>query len=308
MVGKKQQDPEGGVWDLVRRQHGVVARSQLLDRGVRTRSIEHRVARGRLHPLWRGIYAVGRPEIDQKGRWMGAVLACGPTALLSHGCAAALWNIAPAPRAGAIEITVPPGRSRRRAGINVHRRRDLAPEHRREVAGIPVTDPVSTLVDLASCRPEWQVEQAINNADRLDLVDVEALRALISALPPRPGMVCMRRLLGCDALTDTGLERKFLAIVLAANLPPPETQVWVSGYRVDFYWPDLGLVVEADGWRHHRTAGEQANDRRRDQAHQSSGLTALRFGEDQIRFKPSEVRRALASVIARLEKSPPRLN
>jgi len=232
---------------------------------------------------------------------MGAVLACGSKALLSHGSAAALWNIGLAPRTGAIDVTVPQGPSRKRAGVKLHRRRDLGSEHRREVAGIPVTDPISTLVDLASCRPEWQVEQAINNADRLDLVDVEALRATIAALPPRPGMACMRRLLGLDALTDTGLERKFLAIVRAANLPIPETQIWVSGYRVDFYWPALGLVAEADGWRHHRTPGEQGTDRRRDQAHLASGMTTLRFGEDQIRYRPDEVRRALTPVIARLD-------
>jgi len=300
IVGKKLQDREGGVWELVRRQHGVVARAQLLELGIRTRSIEHRVAKGRLHPLWRGVYAVGRPEVSQNGRWMGAVLACGSKALLSHTCAAALWRIAPALRTETIHVTVPGGRFHGGNGIKVHRRRDLGREHRRVVAGIPVTDPVSTLVDLASCRVEWQVEQAINNADRLDLVDIEALRAIIAALPPRPGMACMRRLLGLDALTDTGLERKFLAIVRAANLPIPETQAMVSGYRVDFYWPALGLVVEADGWRHHRTPGEQRTDRRRDQAHLTSGLTTLRFSEDQIRFRPAEVRRPLAAVIARL--------
>jgi very-short-patch-repair endonuclease len=165
-----------------------------------------------------------------------------------------------------------------------------------------VTDPVSTLVDLASCAPAWRVERAINEADRLDLVNPEALRRTIRELGPRPGMVCMRRLLGLDALTESGLERRFLAIARDAGLPLPETQATVNGYRVDFYWPHLGLVVETDGWRYHRTPGEQASDHRRDQAHVRSGLTAVRFGEDQIRHKPSEVRRSLAAVIGRLEK------
>jgi very-short-patch-repair endonuclease len=176
----------------------------------------------------------------------------------------------------------------------------MSPEDRRQVAGIPLTDPTSTLVDLASCTPEWRVERAINEADRLDLVDPEALRAAIEALPPRPGMACMRRLLGCDALTDSGLERKFLALVRAAGLPRPETQAWVSGYRVDFYWPQLGLVTEADGWRYHRTAGEQASDHRRDQAHTVAALTTLRFSENQIRYRPDEVTRTLAAVARRL--------
>jgi very-short-patch-repair endonuclease len=171
------------------------------------------------------------------------------------------------------------------------------------VDGIPVTDPISTLVDFASCVSEWRVERAINEADRLDLIDPETLRSAVARLGPRPGMVCMRRLLSLDALTDTGLERKFLAIVSNANLPRPETQILVNGYRVDFYWPALRLVVETDGWRYHRTSGEQASDRRRDQVHMASGLTTVRFGEDQIRYEPDAVRRTIATLIARLEKS-----
>ena len=276
----------------------MIARSQLLELGLESRSIEHRLAKGRLHPLWRGVYAVGRPEVSQHGRWMAATLACGPAALLSHCSAAALWGIAPKLRKGPIEVTAEV--HRRRPGVRVHRRRDLGTEHRREVAGIPVTDPISTLVDFASCAANWRVERAINEADRLDLVDPEALRRAVAGLGPRPGMGRMRKLLGLDALTDTGLERSFLAIVRTARLPLPETQVHLNGYRVDFYWPSLGLVVETDGWRHHRTSGEQSTDRRRDQAHTTSGLTTVRFGEDQVRHEPAYVGRTLAAVIARL--------
>jgi very-short-patch-repair endonuclease len=303
-VGKKQQDLAREAWDLVRMQHGVVARAQLIELGLGSRSIEHRIAKGRLYPLWRGVYAVGRPEVSQEGRWMAAVLVCGPTAVLSHRSAAALWGIARVRSGMAIEVTA--GTWRRRPGIRVHRRRDLGSDNRHEVSGIPVTDLVSTLVDLASCTPDWQVERAISEADRLDLADPEALRANVSLLGPRPGMSRLRRTLGLDALTDTGLERKFLAIVAATGLPRPETQAHVNGYRVDFYWLQLRLVVETDGWRYHRTSGEQSTDRRRDQTHMTTGLTTIRFGEDQIRYEPEYVRRTLAAVIARLERGPRR--
>jgi very-short-patch-repair endonuclease len=284
----------------------VVTRRQLLELGLGPDSIKHRIKTGRLHRHGRGVYVVGRPEISQKGHWIAAVLSCGPNALLSHRSAATLWGIVRPVVEDEIDVVVPHGAPRRpRPGIRVHRRSDLDTEHRREVSGIPLTDPTSTLVDFASCAPEWQVEHAINDADRLDLVDPETLRATIQGLPPRPGMACVRRLLGCDALTDTGLESKFMAIVRAANLLRPETQVWVSGYRVDFYWAKLGLVVEVDGWRHHRTAGEQANDHRRDQAHTAAGLTTLRFAESQVRYRPEEVRRRLTAVIDRLAGTSP---
>lgn len=121
-------------------------------------------------------------------------------------------------------------------------------------------------------------------------------------LPPRPGMACFRRLLGWGALSDSGLERRFLSIVRAANLPRPQTQATVSGYRVDFYWPTLKLVVEADGWRYHRTPGEQATDRRRDQAHARAGLSVLRFSEHQIRHEQDSVQRTLTTVARRILK------
>jgi very-short-patch-repair endonuclease len=297
-MARKKLRGNAPIWKLARDQHGVIARRQLLELGFGSDAVEHRIAKGRLHRLWRGVYAVGRPEVSQKGRWMAAVLSCGPQALLSHGSAAVLWGLVQATEG--IDVVVPEGAYRHQPGIRVHRRSGLGAEHRREVARIPLTDPVSTLVDLASCGPDWRLERAINEADRLDLVDPETLRATIDLLPARPGFARLRRLLGGRPLTDTGLERRFLAIARLAGMPPPETQAWVNGYRVDFYWPHLGLVVEADGWRYHRTAGAQATDHRRDQAHMTAGLTTLRFAEDQIRYEPGEVKRTIATIADQL--------
>lgn len=230
---------------------------------------------------------------------MAAVLSCGPEALLSHRSAAALWGIGRA--APDVEIVVPRRHApRRRAGIRVHRQAALRLEHRRRVDAIPVTDLVSTFVDLASCVGDGPLEKAINEADRLDLIDPEELRAAVEPLRRRLGLPRLRRLLGCDALTDTGLERRFLVLVRSTGLPMPETQAHVNGYRVDFYWPQIALVVETDGWRYHRTSAEQTTDRRRDQTHTVAGLTTLRFPEDQIRYRPDEVIGTLVAVTDRL--------
>lgn len=79
-------------WRLVRAQHGVLTRTQLLKLGISAKGVKHRVATGRLHPLAAGVYAVGRPGLTPHGRWMAAVLACGPDAVLSHRSAAELWG------------------------------------------------------------------------------------------------------------------------------------------------------------------------------------------------------------------------
>jgi predicted transcriptional regulator of viral defense system len=80
-------------WKLAVAQHGVIARRQLLELGFSPRAIEHRLAKGRLFPIRRGVYAVGRPDLTRHGRWMAAVLACGDHAFLSHESAAALYRI-----------------------------------------------------------------------------------------------------------------------------------------------------------------------------------------------------------------------
>ena len=103
-------------------------------------------------------------------------------------------------------------------------------------------------------------------------------------------------------LTDSELERRFLSLVRSASLPIPQTRVLVNGYRVDFFWPRLGLVVETDGLRYHRTPAQQARDRRRDQVHTAAGLTTLRFTHAQVRFKPPEVREVLIRVVRRLSE------
>lgn len=286
------------LWRLTRTQHGVLARSQLLAAGLTSKAINHRVGSGRLHRLWHGVYAIGRAEVSERGRWMAAVLSCGSEALLSHRSAAALWGLF----RGSVwlEVVVPRATYRRRAGIRVHRRLEMSATERRHVDGIPVTDLVTTLVDIASCATEGQLERAVNEADRLDLIDPETLRAALDGMSRRPGLARLRTLLDRQTLVDTGLERRFLSLARAAGLPEPETQAQVNGYRVDFYWPQLKLVVEADGLRYHRTAGQQATDRRRDQVHTAAGLTTLRYAESQIRYEPGRVKVTLATVAARL--------
>ncbi len=232
---------------------------------------------------------------------MAAVLCGGPAAALSHSGAAALWGMLAWD--GSLDITVPQRSSRRRPGIRIHRRLRAASDDPGEVDGIPVTNPVATLVDVASCKPQSVVQRAVREADRLDLVDPITLRTALDSMPRRPGLAPLRALLDAEtfALTDAELEPRFLRLVRAAGLPVPETQVWVNGYRVDFYWPELGLVVETDGHRYHRTASQQGIDRARDQAHAVAGMTTLRFTAAQVTYEPRRTQAVLATVITRLK-------
>jgi very-short-patch-repair endonuclease len=288
------------VWQLAERQHGVISRRQLLELGYSSWAIKHRVQKGRLHPIRRGVYAVGRPQLSRDGVWMAALLACGPGAALSHRSAAALWEIRPY-RGARVDVLVPRGAYRRQLGVVVHSRAGLEAETTTR-RGIPVTNPACTIVDIAPGLTRNQLEAAINEADKRDLVDPEALRAALDGMPRRPGGGVVRKVLDSETFvfTDTDLERWFLPIARRAGLPNPGTQERVNAFQVDFHWPDLGLVVETDGLRYHRTASQQTKDRIRDQVHTAAGLTPLRFTHAQIRFDPGHVEATLAAVARRL--------
>ncbi len=290
-------------WELAERQHGVVARRQLLALGFNSREIEHRVGRGRLHLAMRGVYAVGWPTQTPERRWMVAVLACGDGAMLSHRSAAALWRIG-GERRGLIEVSVRRRCELRRSGLRVRGRPTLAKTDILKRDGIPVTSPVLTLIDMASELRPLEIERAVNEADKRDLVDPETLRLSLDTYAGQPGVPTLRKLL--DKLTfrlsDSDLEIFFRPIAAAADLPPPLSKQMVNGWEVDFHWPDLGLVVETDGLRYHRTASTQTRDARRDRAHALAGMTPLRFTHYEIKHEPARVRNELRRGAALLRK------
>ncbi len=309
----KVREWAGEAWDLAEAQHGVVTRAQLIGLGIGEEAIRQRLANGRLHRVMAGVYAVGRPRLDERGQWMAAVLACGPMALLGRRSAAALWEIhRPAP--GVPEVVIPTSARRRRPNIWVYWRAEthslLATNGRGDdgseecpllwqlIGGIPVTSPLMTLVDLATCLSTGQLEAAVSEADHLNLIDPEELRIKLDLLARRPGVTRLRCLLdmATHTLTTTQLERRFLPLVAKAGLPAPTTQHRLGKNRVDFHWADLGLVVETDSLRYHRTAFKQSADKRRDNANARLGLITLRFTHRHVRYEPGYVVTELRTV------------
>ena len=290
-------------WELAGRQHGMVARRQLLALGFNAREIEHRVKRGRLHLVMRGVYAVGWPRLTPKRRWMAAVLACGEGALLSHRSAAALWEIGDEKR-GVVDVSVTRRAELKRRGLHVRGRPALMPERITKHDGIPVTTPVQTLIDLSTELAPIRVERAVNEADKRDLIDPEALRAELGRYMGEPGVKALRDLLDRRTfrLSDSDLEVLFRPIALEAGLPPPLTKEIVNGWEVDVYWPNLGLVVETDGLRYHRTPSTQTRDARRDRAHALAGMTPLRFTHYEIKHESARVRSELRRIAATLTR------
>ncbi len=280
----------GAAWRLARSQHGVLTRQDLLGLGFSEKGIKHRVASGRLHQIAAGIYAVGRPELSPRGLWMAAVLACGDDAVLSHRSAAELWGFGYEEKRR-IDVTIRRRSRLERTGIKVRCRPSLPTHSLVRRFWIPVTNPVQTLIDLATELELLRLERAVNEADKLDLVDPETLRAQLPHHVGEPGVGTLGTMLDRHTflLSDSDLEVYFRPLALAAGLPLPLSKRRVLGYETDFCFADLGLVVETDGLRYHRTPSQQARIAKRDQTHTAAGLRVLRFTHWQIAHAAAEV-------------------
>jgi very-short-patch-repair endonuclease len=201
-----------------------------------------------------------------------------------------------------IEVSVPYRLQIRRKGITIHRRRNWGIRHIRIDGPIRVTNPILTLVDYAANHSHAKVEAAVNEADRRDVIDPERLRTGLDDYAGWRGARVLREVLDrrTFTLTDSELERLFRPIARRAGLADFVTGARVNGFKVDFYWPDLGLIVETDGLRYHRTPAQQGRDRRRDQIHTAAGLTPLRFTHYEVRHEPGHVEAVLGTVAERL--------
>jgi very-short-patch-repair endonuclease len=232
---------------------------------------------------------------------MAAVLTCGGTgtAALSHSSAAALFKIG-VEQVSAIEVSTISVARIRPPGIRVHRRPALRDGWYGFYEGIPITSPVQTLIDLATRHDATRMERAMNEADHLGLVRTDDLRRALDGHPGEPGVARLRAIIDRATFryTRSALEQAFLPLARRAGLPSPRTSVYVNCHEVDFFFAELGWVVEADSLTYHRTAAQQKKDHERDQAHTAAGLTTLRFTHGQIRYEPASVVRTLRATAA----------
>jgi hypothetical protein len=225
---------------------------------------------------------------------MAAVLACGDGAVLSHRSAAALWGFG-WERGGDVDVSLTCDREIRRLGICSRTRPALTDRDVTTHEGIPLTQPVQTLIDIATEVTPRELERAVNEADKRGRVDPEGLRIALDDHAGEPGVPALRDLLDRHTfrLSDDELELLFRPLAAEAGLPTPLTKQQLNGFEVDFYWPDLRLVVETDGLRYHRTPSTQTRDARRDQIHTAAGFTPLRFSHYQVKYEPDHVRQIL---------------
>lgn len=247
--------------------YGRVTRAELVAAGVDGKRIDRWLADGRLRRVHIGVYAVGHVAPSLRGDYMGAVLAAGDGAVLSHAALGYMLRILrrrpPRP-----EVTVPTTAHRIRPGIVIHRVRRL---HRLDTDtwhGIPGTTVPRLLLDLAPRLTARDLSRACHEAWIHHGTRPLGVEACIARNPRKPGAGKLRRAMGADVTLST-LEDGFLDLLTRNRLPLPRTNVDHHGDKVDCHWPKHDLTIELVSYRYHasRHAFEQDVARRRRSSH-----------------------------------------
>lgn len=291
MAPEKRKATWVEVDELARKTHGSVASWQLAPLGFTEDAIRHARKTGRLHRTeWRGVYAVGRGDLTKHGRLSAALLAAGSESVLTDEHAGGLWGIW-RPSSRTVHVAVPPrGGARSRKGLVVHHRA-LRPRDIRRHWGLRVTSPLRTVIDLARGRDDRTVERLVIEADARNVLRADTLKKEVESLDPEPGLPLLLAVLERHEfiLTESELERLFVALAIAAGLGKPHTQRRLGRGRVDFWFPHLNLVVECDSLRYHRTVQQQAEDLARDQEHFRADRERVRFTHFDVAHRPDYV-------------------
>jgi predicted transcriptional regulator of viral defense system len=305
--GRNTQDlpRDHAIAALALRQHGVVASWQLGELGLTGSAIRNRVASGRLHRVHRGVFAVGHASLTRNGRFMAAVLTCGPHAAASHRAAAALWDLGIRGSAR-IDVTSPGSTGRGRAGIRAHSAATLSARDVTAVNGIPCTSLARTLLDIAEAATAREVERACNQAEVLRLLDMLAIEDVLARASGRRGAATLRAVLSemepGATVTRSELEERFLGICRSVGTPPDDVNAWIpypdgGGAEADFLWREQRLIVEVDGRAVHTTRRAFEADRRRDQRLLLLGWRVVRFTWRQVLFEPAAVAATLRGLL-----------
>jgi very-short-patch-repair endonuclease len=286
---------------IARLQRGRVARRQLVAAGIGYSSIAWMVERHRLHPELPGVYAVGHAATAEWCRETAALLAVRDGASLSHLTAAGLWRLCPAD--GLIHVTVAGGASASPPGVHVHRSRCLTARDLRFHKGLPVTSPARALLDIAPLVTDRELELAFDRGVVDRVIRTADVAAVLSRAGGHPGRGRLSSLMADGTagttMTRSEAEERMLALVRAAELPPPEVNARVHGYEVDFLWREVGFAVEVDGFRFHspRTAFER--DRRKDRHLRRAGIDVMRVTWRQLEAEPYALVARIAEALAR---------
>jgi hypothetical protein len=270
---------------LMRNQAGVATLGQLRELAYSEKEIRWMVTSGQLWRVRRGVYADARSPMAPRSHLFAAALSFGAEAqpFFSHRTAAALLGLREL-TVGRLELTIVADHTPKRPPLRVHRVCETPPaDELRTRDGLTHSSAMRMLVELASRETSEELSRLITAAARKRLLDpnrveqslirhagarrIGNLRAALAAYRPTPA-------------DKSGFEREFAQwITTDPRIPPPQRNVYLGGWELDFYWPDHGVVAETDGERYHMLPADRERDYRKDAWLQRRRIAVLRVGE-----------------------------
>jgi len=189
---------------------------------------------------------------------------------------------------------------KRRLSIRLHEARSLAPEDRALRDGIPVTALPRTLIDLAaSVRFDW-LERMVERSEELNLFDLRAVEDLLARNAGHHGHGRLTRAIALykpSSFTRSGLEKRWLELVLEAGLPQPHMNYVEQGFELDCCWPEHRFAVELDLFETHGTRAAFERDRERQEELLLAGIVVTRVTGPRLEREPEEVIRRVARLL-----------
>ena len=287
---------------VMRSQHSLTTRKQALDAGLTPAQIKDRLRNGTWRKLHPRVYGATNAPATPEQALLAATLAAGPTAAASHLSAAWLLGITERPPTHPV-ITIPYHRSITLENVTIHRSRDLDFSRVLTRRGIPYTDPLRIMTDLAAKLQPDQLTPIVDRALASRLVTTKGLEEEIIRRS-RQGLKGPNRL--NTILKSRGmiggpepsvLEAMALRLFNRYNIPVlgREVKVYADGrYRIDFM---IGprLVVEVDGFDYHWSPEAKAHDDRRRNRLRAVGITVLVYDWATIRREPARVAKELTN-------------
>jgi hypothetical protein len=173
------------------------------------------------------------------------------------------------------------------------------------IEGIPVTAVPRTLLDLAAAVKFEQLEKLVERSEERGLFDLRPVEELLARTLGHHGHKRLRTAIALYAptsFTRSSLEKRFLELVLAADLPRPHTNYFEHGFELDCYWPEYRFAVELDVFETHGTRAAFERDRKRQEDLLLVGIQSIRVTGPRLQREPGEVIRRVVRFLS--ERAP----
>lgn len=276
---------------------GLVTTAELLTVITRKALASHLEA-GAVFRVCHGVYALEPP--DTSGRLAALELATGKPIVACMGTAAQFhgFDIEQDER---LHVLDPGIRMRPNPGLVVHQRVG-APLKR--VAGRLVTAPAWTAVEVARTKPRRRVLATLDAALRSGTCTPADLGKVVAEQKGRRGIVTVRDLLPrADPRAESPMESEARLVFSDGGLPDPELQLEIIDrygdlWRVDFAWPEFGVVAEYDSMEWHANPERWKRDRIKAARLGELGWATLSFVVDDVRRHPAELVARVSGLLA----------